>query len=242
MPIMDDTTQSRWFHLTPGRFVIGLLAVEGLLFLAEQLSVLPTVWTPMIAVVLVDVAILVMFMWFVVALVFRRRFQFSIRSLLVLVVVVALPYGWLRAERHWNGKGWIAGDRRVCKFLASHDIHKLGTIVRVRGRAYKQPPEESAAAQQFLAYLLTLEDAQAAPVDLLGRVAANSQFHYVTPTGSRTVATVLVCDSYGPGSVVVIYFGDDYDDHICITMSPNVRRAYDTALAAIGAERSRTAE
>ena len=26
---MDDTTQTRWFHLTPGRFVIGLLAVRG---------------------------------------------------------------------------------------------------------------------------------------------------------------------------------------------------------------------
>ena len=34
----------------------------------------------------------------IVALVFRRRFQFSIRSLLVLVVAVALPCSWLPAE------------------------------------------------------------------------------------------------------------------------------------------------
>ena len=37
MAAMDDTTQARirWFHLTPGRVVIGLLAVEVLLWLSE---------------------------------------------------------------------------------------------------------------------------------------------------------------------------------------------------------------
>ena len=39
-----------------------------------------------------------MFAWFGVALVFRRRFQFSVRSLMVLVVVVALPCSWLAVE------------------------------------------------------------------------------------------------------------------------------------------------
>ncbi len=36
--------------------------------------------------------------WFGVALVLRRRFQFSIRSLLALVVVVALPCSWTAVE------------------------------------------------------------------------------------------------------------------------------------------------
>ena len=39
-----------------------------------------------------------MVVWFAVALVFGRRFQFSLRSLLVLVVVVALPCSWLAVE------------------------------------------------------------------------------------------------------------------------------------------------
>src|ERR1039458_79021 len=39
-----------------------------------------------------------MLVWFVIALVFRWRFQFSIRSLLVLVVAVALPFSWLGVE------------------------------------------------------------------------------------------------------------------------------------------------
>ena len=41
-------------------------------------------------VAVVGVAMLLMGVWFAVALVFRRRFQFSIRSLLVLVVIVAI--------------------------------------------------------------------------------------------------------------------------------------------------------
>ena len=39
-----------------------------------------------------------MLLWFLVALVFRRRFQFSLRSLLLLVVVVAIPCSWLSVE------------------------------------------------------------------------------------------------------------------------------------------------
>ena len=37
---MDATTQapSRWFHLTPGRFVLPLLAVECLLWLSERIG------------------------------------------------------------------------------------------------------------------------------------------------------------------------------------------------------------
>ena len=42
--------------------------------------------------------LLLMFLWFLAALVFRWRFQFSILSLLVLVVVVAIPFSWLATE------------------------------------------------------------------------------------------------------------------------------------------------
>ena len=49
-------------------------------------------------VAVVGVAMLLMFLWFAVALVFRRRFQFSIRSLLALVVAAALPCSWMAVE------------------------------------------------------------------------------------------------------------------------------------------------
>ena len=84
---MDDTTQARvrWFHLTPGRFVLLLLAVEVLLWLSDRFGWLGwhKGYAVLTAVAMVGVGMLLMLVWFVVALVFRRRFQFSLRSLLV---------------------------------------------------------------------------------------------------------------------------------------------------------------
>ena len=50
------------------------------------------------AVASVGAVMLLLLAWFGVALVFRRWFQFSLRSLLFLVVVVALPCSWLAVE------------------------------------------------------------------------------------------------------------------------------------------------
>jgi len=74
-----------------------LLVVECLLWLSERFGWLgwhkgyavPT------AVASLGFAMLVMLLWFAVAVVFRRRFQFSIGSLLILVVVVAVPCSWM---------------------------------------------------------------------------------------------------------------------------------------------------
>ncbi len=46
----------------------------------------------------VGVFLLLMVLWFLAALVFRWRFQFSILSLFVLTVAVALPFAWLATE------------------------------------------------------------------------------------------------------------------------------------------------
>ncbi len=90
----------RWYHLTPGRCLPILLVVEGLLWLSERFHWLPWEkgYAVMTAAVTVVLAMLLIVLWFGVALVFRRRFQFSIRSLLVLGVVVALPCSWLAVE------------------------------------------------------------------------------------------------------------------------------------------------
>ncbi len=96
----DDTTrpQPLRFRLTPGHCLLALLAVEFLLFLSQCFRWLPKGWPVLIAIASVGVVVLGMFVWFGVASVFRRRFQFSLLSLLVLVVVVALPFSWLAAE------------------------------------------------------------------------------------------------------------------------------------------------
>jgi hypothetical protein len=99
---MNDTIKSRtrFYRLTPGRFVLALLAVEVLLWLSERFGWIG--WHKGYAVLtglaVVGVAMVLMGVWFAVALVFRQRFQFSLRSLLALVVVAALPCSWMAAE------------------------------------------------------------------------------------------------------------------------------------------------
>ena len=93
------TPKLRWFHPTPGKLLVVLLAVEGGLMLSKPWF--PKGWAVLIAVAAVGVFLLVMLLWFAVALLFRRRFQFSLRSLLVLTVAVAVPFSWLAVEIKW---------------------------------------------------------------------------------------------------------------------------------------------
>ena len=77
----------------------GLLALEGLLLLAERFGWFTfdrhKGYAPLVAIAAVGAVFVLMLLWFMVALVFRRRFQFSLRSLFLLVVVVSIPCSWL---------------------------------------------------------------------------------------------------------------------------------------------------
>lgn len=96
------TPKRRWFRPTPGWLILALLVLECLLWLSERFQWFGfnqhKGWTVLIGVGVVGATILFMLLWFVVSVLFRWRFQFSIRSLLVLVVVVAIPCSWLAAE------------------------------------------------------------------------------------------------------------------------------------------------
>ena len=99
---MDTPGKRRRFFPTPAWLVLGSLAATGLLFLSERWRWFPfnahKGWTVLIAVAAVGVVLASMLLWWLVALVFRSRFQFGIRTLLVLVVAVALPFSWLAVE------------------------------------------------------------------------------------------------------------------------------------------------
>jgi hypothetical protein len=101
-PPAPPKQKPRWFHLTPGRLLVVLLVVEAVLLLSERFHWFPfnehKGWTVLIALAAVGVFLLLMLIWFVFALLFRRRFQFSLRSLLVLTVNVAIPFSWLAVE------------------------------------------------------------------------------------------------------------------------------------------------
>jgi hypothetical protein len=75
---------------------------EGVLLLSEQFHWFPfnqhKGWTVLIALATVVLTLLLMVLWFTAALVFRLRFQYSLRSLLLMVFVVAVPCSWFATE------------------------------------------------------------------------------------------------------------------------------------------------
>jgi hypothetical protein len=93
---------SRIFRPTPAWLVLASLAVTGFLFLSEWFQWFAfdshKGWIVLIAVAGVLAVLVVMLLWWLVALVFRLRFQYSIRSLLALTLAVALPFSWLAME------------------------------------------------------------------------------------------------------------------------------------------------
>ena len=88
---------SRWFHLAPDHVIIGLLLVEGLLWLSDRLGwpAWHKGYSVLAAVATVPLALFFLALWFALALILHRRFQFYLRTLLVLVIVVILPCSWL---------------------------------------------------------------------------------------------------------------------------------------------------
>jgi hypothetical protein len=92
----------RWFYPTPGRLLIILLAVEGFLLLSERFQWFAfnekKGWTVLIAVAAVGLFLFIMLIWFIVSLIFRWHFQFSIRSLLALTVAIAIPSSWVAVK------------------------------------------------------------------------------------------------------------------------------------------------
>jgi hypothetical protein len=91
---MPTTDPKRRFRLTPGHCLLALLAVEFLLFLSQWFRWLPKGWPVLIAIASVGVVVLGMFVWFGVAVVLRWRFQFSLRSLFILMFAVAISMSW----------------------------------------------------------------------------------------------------------------------------------------------------
>ena len=91
----------RWFHPTPGRLLIVLLAVEGVLLLSEWFGWFAfngQTWTVLIALAAVGATVLLMFFWLAIALLFHWRFQFTLRSLLLLAVAVTIACSWVATE------------------------------------------------------------------------------------------------------------------------------------------------
>jgi len=98
-PDMPCPTRHR-LHPTPDRLIIALMAVEALLWLSDRIGwpAWHKGYAVLTAMAMVGMAILLMLGWFAVSVMLRWRFQFGIRSLLLLVVAVAVPCRWLAVE------------------------------------------------------------------------------------------------------------------------------------------------
>ena len=82
--------------------MVGLLTIEGFLLLSEQFGWFAfnrhQGWTVLIALSAVGATLLFLSLWFAAALTHRWRFQYSLRSLFLIVVAVAVGCSWMATE------------------------------------------------------------------------------------------------------------------------------------------------
>jgi hypothetical protein len=98
MPPSVPESRCRWYFVTPGRLIALLLAAEGGLFVANWFRWSPKGYAVLLTIAAVGAYLLVLLLWWIAAMVFHRRFQFSLRTLFVLTIAVALPCSWLAVE------------------------------------------------------------------------------------------------------------------------------------------------
>ena len=97
-----QSRKPRSYHVTADCVIVGLLPFEGFLVLSEWFGWFPfngQSWTVLIAFAGMTLAVFLLLLWFTVALLFRRRFQYHIRSLMLLAVGIAVPCSWLAVEK-----------------------------------------------------------------------------------------------------------------------------------------------
>jgi len=123
-------------RITPARVLIVLLVIESVLWLSDRLQ-----WfafnrhkgfTLLIAVASVGLAMLVMFFWFLGTLLTRRRLKCSIRCLLLVALVVAIPATWWAMAREAS-RGQREAVEQICHaggVINGYDYdHPLGIII-----------------------------------------------------------------------------------------------------------------
>ena len=94
-----SAAKRRWFWPTPAWLVWGAAAATGVLFACERWRWFPVAyqkgWPVVVAVAVVAAVLILILAWMLVALVFRRRVQFGLRTLLVFVTLCAVVCSWL---------------------------------------------------------------------------------------------------------------------------------------------------
>jgi hypothetical protein len=126
----------RWFHFTPEHLLAVLLIVEGILLLFDWFHWFPKGWAVLISIEAVVFFLVLVLLWFIINLLFHWRFQYSIRTLLVLMMAVAIPASWLAVEMERAraqkesveifGEACVYQDERAAPFLPTRVRQLLG--------------------------------------------------------------------------------------------------------------------
>jgi len=134
------------FRLTPDRLILSLLIAECLLWLSNWLGwpAWHKGYAVLTCVAMVGLGMIAMLGWFLVAVFFRWRFQFGIRTLLLLVVVVAVPCSWFAVERRQRSQTLEGkAEAAIDQILDGHTLESLecsGSGINLR--SFRFAPDE----------------------------------------------------------------------------------------------------
>jgi len=99
---MDAKAATRhWYHPAPGWLVWGAVAATGVLFACDCIPwwrlffIEMKGWPVLLAVAVVGAVLVLLPVWMLAALVFRRRVQFGLRTVFVFVTLCAVVCSWL---------------------------------------------------------------------------------------------------------------------------------------------------
>jgi len=119
----DAVAKPRWYHVTPDRFLIGLLVGVLLLLAADRLELLGLTrssgWNVLLAAAVVCLGMLVGLIWFVASLLLKRRFQFGLKALMVLTAIVAIMCSWFAVKKRQSNRQKAAVGNSTARW-ASH--------------------------------------------------------------------------------------------------------------------------
>jgi len=134
---VNTTPKRGWFHLTPDQLLLALLPIWGGLFLAEHFGWLPKGQPEVLAVGATAAVLVSLLSWFAIALVFRWRFQYSLRSLLLVMLLTSIGMSWV-GVRIWNTirqKQAVAAIKRVGGTTEYDSQGNVDSVVIVGGIA-----------------------------------------------------------------------------------------------------------
>jgi hypothetical protein len=137
----------RCLALTPDRLMVALVGAVAFLFLSERFRWFAfndhKGWTVLIAAATVGGVLVLTLLWFLISLVFRWRFQYSLRFVLILALVVALVCGWFMTELHGaktQRNAVAAAQKAGCGYFYNFNISPSGDLQFTTGPRPVGPP------------------------------------------------------------------------------------------------------